>query len=476
MEQQQKQEPEWRNLSQFTKPLFPIEVFPENMRKLLLQYHESSGCPIDYAACVMTSTVTAAVYNRFSIQAKYDRLIPLTLYQFAIGDSGSMKSPPFKLFPYILQSLTNEHNTEVSEENKVIEETISELSKRLTKATDDSERQQIKDSINAAKKQLKPLYPYILTDPTLEALAVDAKKCGECVSVFSSESTVVNVISGTTYNQKGNTPNIDIVLKGYDAEYCSISRVGKEHIQMTSPRICICVGGQKKTLETLTRVGEQVERGFPNRCLFYYPEQKYDHNALLETPINPELMTEWKNLITTLFKAERGTAKPVIVLEDEAIRLHDEYRNKCYKLSETVRYSGEIKGWIGKAADKALRYAAILLLMENPKARRIKADDLQRGITFMSRYALPMALIAYGITGNELTDEQNRYMQKIIQLQKKHGQCTEGQLKDSIRAKDTKTFYAVLAYLKNNDYIRLSEVKTSRKPYKVIEINPYYKG
>lgn len=471
----QNQQLDWRDVSQFKKPKLPIEIFPKKIQDLLIQYHESSGCPVDYAACVITSTVIASVFDRFSIQAKFGRIIPVTLYQFVIGGSGTMKSAPFNFFSSILNTLTTDANRIIAENNTSIDNAIADLKVDLKNA-EPEDADIIKEQIAEMVLQKKPFYPRIVTDATLEALAVEASKCRECVSVFSSEGNMVNVVSGLSYAQKGSKPNIDHILHGFDAEHTTICRIGKEAIVMDKPRICICIGGQKRTLDTLTRVGEQAERGFPNRCLFYYPEPIFDHDALNEKPVAKELVEHWEKLITALFQAERGNAAPIITVDESAIHKHDEYRNLCMKRKEKARYSGEIQGWIGKQADKALRFAAILMLMDNPKARRIKPDDLERSINFFEQYAFPMALVAYGMIGNELTDEQSEYMETIKRIQTKKGECTLGLLTDAYRRWDKKEFFGIVNYLKDNDYIRIEEVKTTRKPYKRITVNPYYQG
>lgn len=469
-------ENEWTQIRKFKRPDFPVEIFPKKMRDLLIQYHNSSGCPVDYAACVMIGTVVAAVYDRFSIKAKVDRkAIPLTLYQFIIGDSGSMKSAPFGVFPDKLQTMTAMHNAKIATGNKYVDETLSGLKKKLANTrTNEQEKSRLYEEIERMEKRRKPFYPFIRTDVTMESLAIDAQKSGECVSIFSSESTVVNAISGMTYTQKGSTPNIDLILKGYDGESVSISRAGKEPVDLLSPRISLCIAGQKTTLDTLTTVGEQVERGFPNRCLFYIPEGTFNHDATKEIPVDQALFIHWEYTIETLFNSDRGR-KIELTLDDEARRLYNEYRNFCTEQREKAKYYGEIKGWIGKQADKALRFSAILLLMDNPDARVITADVFTASKKYFNSYALPMALIAYHITGEELTDQQARVIAKARDITKRKGSCTEGDLRDVFRkTKDEQAFDSVINYLKKYDYIRIREEKTSTKPRKIILINPTY--
>lgn len=474
------QTPEWRNVSKVIRPEFPVDILPEKIGELCYQYHESCGCAIDFAACVIISTVTAAVFDRFTVEITDNHKQPLTLFSFAIGDSGDNKSGPFKLFPRSLFRLLNEENRKREQDNHEIEERISELKKLMkNKNTDDNRREELVKEIRSLKQNLKPYYPYILTDATLEAVAMEAKQCGECASVFSSESTFVNAIAGTSYNQRGNTPNIDIILHGYDAEYTAVSRVGKERIVLDSPRICICIAGQKVTLDTLTRVGQQVERGFPNRCLFYIPERTYDHDATKEKPIEQNLLSKWEELIKQLFLSERGTIKPCLRLSKEALRRYQQYRNECNANAEKLRHYGEIKGWISKQPDKMIRFAGILLLMNNPKARVITEEYVKKAVRYFDEYALEMAYIAYGIKGQDLTEQQARFMQRIIDIQNKKGRCTKGALKEACKhnSQDIADFDKVFAYLAHpdNDYVRTEIVKPETgKKYELIHRNPYY--
>lgn len=463
---------EWRVIAKKERPKYPLDILPENIRNLILQYHDASGCPIDYPACVIMSVVSSAVYDRFRISAKFDRDIPLNLYQFAIGESGDMKSPPFKFFSRRLQILTRDANKVITEHNNQLAEEIKKRKKKMEKA-DDGEKETLLKEIAALKDQERPYYPFIVTDPTLEALAITAQKSNECVTVIAGEANVVNVISGLSYNPKGNAPNINIVLSGFDGEYVCITRVGKNDIRLYEPLVSICVAGQRITLETLTKVGEQVERGFPNRCLFYYPEPEFGHDATTEKPIDQNLLTAWDNLVTDLYKTDRN-GHPYISMTEEAMHQHDLFRNKCDQLAKRSRYAGQIKAWIRKQQDITVRVAAILLLMSDPKARVITEEVFLKAVRYFEEYAFPMALIAYGITGDELTNEQARYIANIRSIQKKEGRCTVARLKNAMHTKDQRAFNETLAYLREYDYIRLVQAEKSHKTSLVIAINPNY--
>lgn len=440
---------------------------------------------MDYIACAMLGTITAAVYDRFDIEAKKDHKIPLTLYQFAIGKPGTQKSAPFNIFPDKLRKLTDEKNKEIRRKNHFISEKIADIKKaeRKKKKTDDEkpaeEAEDTGTQIQKLEEQIRPLYPSFPTDATLEALRVLQSKSMGCVSVIAGEGNIVNVIAGLSYSQRGQQPNIDSILESYDRHRLEVCRVGYDlgdNGVIDNACMSICVAAQPAVLNTMMQTGEQAKRGFPDRALFYYPKQTFDHDATKETPFDWRLLKRWNEKIVRLFNAGRKRRMNYITLSPETKQLYDDYRNKCYKLAEQYQHDGAITGWIGKAADKVLRFAGILMLMENPDGREITEPVMRKAISFFDNYEFKTALICYGVSGEELTNDQAKVMEKISELINREGRCLPGKLKDSLRGKRWENLQSMLYFLEHNDYIRKQSEKLENKTIPYYIVNPTYKG
>lgn len=472
----------WRKIAKENKPRIPLKVFPTFTEEILLAYHESSGAPVDYFTCSATSTIAAAVFDRADIVYKGGRTNPLTLYQICIGESGTNKSYPFSIFPNKLISLYREHNKAIIEQNRKIEEKIGIFKKRMNqKSISEAEIDNLQNRIIELETEKLPLLPKPRTDATMEALEMIASESNGKACIISSEGSLINAIAGRTYNQRGNVPNIDFILKGYDEEESDSVRVTRR-ADNGKPRLCLCLAGQNTILNTLMTVGEQSDRGFPNRCIFYYPDTMFGHDAHGEKRIPEEMQTEWDKRIETLFHRNR-TGKIKLPLDDAARYQHDEYRNVWEKRKEKYINDGQIMGWIGKAADKTARFAGIIALMDNPNAEIISLQDFENAREFFESYSFPMALYAYGLKDYTLPKHLCKLLQTANELESRseNGYCTKGELKDRLRScnpwkEDQRQFDNDIKWLRESDYIRIKRPQQEHgRPPEIIVINPYYK-
>lgn len=473
----------WRDFAELKRPEIPLNCLPEKKRDFLSAYCEQTNVPLDFATAVLIGTVTASVFDRVDIELRHGRRQPLTLYSFIIAPSGSRKTAPFIDLTQDFIRLTDGENARRRNHNRERKIKINALEKQLAKknVSPDDVNELTQKIVKLESEYLKYL-PDAITDTTMESLQEEAtRNVGNAVLIMSDESSVVNVIAGRSYTNKGNTPNVDFILKAYENGRVGTTRKGQGKTVLPTSRACIVVAGQEVTLQTLTRCGEQSDRGFPQRCLIYYPDIHFNNRRENTRIVPGELWSDWTQTINGLFDIPRSKIT-VLKMSDEANQMHSTYDIKCGNRHEQLKHYGKIGEWVDKNADRTARLAGALQLMTNPESRTISSSTFEQAERFMEEYFYPMARHAFGLTGDTLTDQQARMIQRIRKMQSlpnSKGECTIGTLKNTMRHNeaDMNNFDRTLRYLKEHDYIRIIEDKPQRGPRKhIIIVNPNYKG
>ena len=77
---------------------FPLDVFPVQIRTIILKMHEYLNFPIDYTACSMLCAIATGIGNTHILRFKKGWYVKCIMYMALVGRPGSNKSPPLKAF------------------------------------------------------------------------------------------------------------------------------------------------------------------------------------------------------------------------------------------------------------------------------------------------------------------------------------------------------------------------------------------
>lgn len=476
---------EWPPLDNYHKPDFPLDVLPEYLQDLIMALHRESGAPVDYFAGAALSVASLAVFDRANILLDGGRQQPLCLYSILVGRSGVRKSAAFTAMQAPLIDWTETQNKEIAQANRKVDQRLEILHEELKTATRGKSKtpgtrtpDKIQEEMELEEGKKKRFYPSPLTDATMESIAHEAKEAGGAVGILSDEGQIINAIAGKSYTAQNNVPNIDIVLKGYDRAFVNISR----STYKVKGTVCLslCIGAQPAILETLISHGDQAERGFPQRCLFYYPNPVYD-NALERVPCPLDLLAKWRDIIQDLLWEGRSS-EIEMKATDAAITMCKLYENAMTaKRQADDEDGGEMAGWYGKAHDKMARVAGILALLENPKGRTVTEKHVSAAIRLFDAYAIPMAQECYGVIGADLPKHLSAVMNAIVKEKAAAGAALDGavykRLHKNVRYRGNKSglYERDLADLEERRYIRRIRLNPGRgRPTTFIQVNPRY--
>jgi len=89
---------------------FPIEVFPEPIRKYVREQAKALHVPIDYVAVPMLVALGATIGRHHRLCIKRGYVVNSSLWAVVIGGSGSAKSPALKKVQQFLQKVENDYD------------------------------------------------------------------------------------------------------------------------------------------------------------------------------------------------------------------------------------------------------------------------------------------------------------------------------------------------------------------------------
>ena len=75
---------------------FPLDVFPVQIRTIILKMHEYLNFPIDYTACSMLCAIATGIGNTHILRFKKGWYVKCIMYMALVGRPGSNKSHPLK--------------------------------------------------------------------------------------------------------------------------------------------------------------------------------------------------------------------------------------------------------------------------------------------------------------------------------------------------------------------------------------------
>ncbi|MEN7547844.1 DUF3987 domain-containing protein [Rapidithrix thailandica] len=324
---------------------FPVNVFPETVRNILLHYVEYRKEIPDMLGSAILGAVSAAVGKTY--KAKTDRSpVILALWQCLIDESGQGKSSAMN-FAYkpIHKRNMRAYNEYLKEKEKLEEEQMKNKFDMLaaSKTRDSNEMEQLKNENFELEKRLQKLKrrTYIIDDITFETLgkAMDSNERGICL--FTDE--LVTWFAGFgSYNKNGGAKEEAAWLKIYDGAPVNIERQNKSYYNPT-PFVPIKGAMVPNSLHELAR-GNRKNSGFIYRMLFCFPpgDRPFVPDREKE-PLQREFVEAYENLIERLYALEfdkdeeENLESHVLAFDKRAMEIYYEWDDKKVDFINSLR-------------------------------------------------------------------------------------------------------------------------------------------
>jgi len=259
---------------------FPIDVFPNKIRNIILNMYEYLAFPIDYTACSMMTAISTCIGNTHILHFKTGWDIKCIIYMALVGRPGANKSHPLKTAFEPLFRFDKEQKEIYNEEYRKYESIMS-LSKkeRLEQGFDMFPKEPVRTR-------------FLVSDITQEAMAksISENPRGICLYMDELQGWINNF---TRYN-KGSEEQFYISLfNGY--MYISDRKMNTNNIMIDSPFSNV-IGTIQPEILIDTFKGSKSNNGFLDRILFAIPEIQ-DKLYWKDDDIDMSHFNEWNTIM-----------------------------------------------------------------------------------------------------------------------------------------------------------------------------------
>ena len=398
---------------------FPTHLLPQPCRRFVELCSRAIGCDPAFVALPMLSALAGIIGNTMVIQLKRGWTEPSVVWTAIIGESGSHKSPAFRVVQRPLMQLQTDALKQHAEEMEEYDRQMLDYEKALiawkkTKAKDEP-----------PEKPEKPrAVRFLVSDTTVEALAPILADNPNGVVLLRDELGGWLASFDRYAGRKGASGDAAQWLIMHGADTLIVDRKTGPQKTIVVPHAAVSISGgiQPGTLERAIGT-EHRQDGLCPRILFAMPPRK--QRKWTEADIPPSVNAEFESLIKKLMEQRNavpddGPDPTYVKLSPEAKSLWITYFNK--HAAEQVELDGEL----ASAWSKLEGYAARLALLVHC-VRSANGETENEGVLDEQSMAAGIELSQWFSNETErvyaLFDEsdEERQQRQLIDLIERHG-------------------------------------------------------
>jgi len=279
--------------------IFPIEIFPDSIREIIIQTNENLNFPTDFIGASIIYAISVAIGNTFKVEIKNGFRETAVVYLAIVARPGTNKSHPLH---FALQPILDH--------DKATYKVYSQLKKEYDEAVILSKKEREEQGIS---EPIKPVWEkYLLSDFTPEALSEVHKNNKRSIGVYVDE------LAGwfKNFNRYSNGSDMEFWLSAWNSKPINIDRKKGDPIFIPSPFICVAGTIQTGLLNELAKES-RTQNGFMDRILFVFPDN-IKKTYWSETELSLGIIEEWKAIISKLITVplrydETGNPDPEIL-------------------------------------------------------------------------------------------------------------------------------------------------------------------
>ena len=252
--------------------IFPLEIYPDNIKNYLLECNRTLNSSIDYMGCAFLWVLSVIIGNSIKVQVKTGWIESVNMWLALVGKPGVGKTPNIEnvIFP-----LHKANSLEIK--NYIKKLTAFEKYKDLDK----KDKERVEEQKEPKKTQ------FIANDITLEALIELHSENQNSIGVFKDE------LSGwlKDMNKYRAGSDLEFWLSTWSNKGVSLNRRTSKNAFIESPIIPVLGGIQPGILNDFF-TAENKDNGFIDRMLTCYPDVKIEEFSDAEMK---EEVHEWYN-------------------------------------------------------------------------------------------------------------------------------------------------------------------------------------
>lgn len=384
---------------------FPIDVFPNKIRNIILNMYEYLAFPIDYTACSMMTAISTCIGNTHILHFKTGWDIKCIIYMALVGRPGANKSHPLKTAFEPLFRFDKEQKEIYNEEHRKYESIMS-LSKkeRLEQGFDMFPREPVRTR-------------FLVSDITQEAMAKSISENPRGICLYMDE--LQGWINKFTRYNKGSEEQFYISLfNGY--MYISDRKMNTNNIMIDSPFSNV-IGTIQPEILIDTFKGSKSNNGFLDRILFAIPEIQ-DKLYWKDDDIDMSHFNEWNTIMQSFIKMkiehdEHGNINPTrLEYESGARQKVMEWQHQWADMLN-MEESDKRRSIYSKFETYIHRFCLIIQLCKwvcnEGDKNCIDLDSVLKSIRLVSYFKNTALQICSMIEGVMLTPKQTELLEKL---------------------------------------------------------------
>ena len=404
---------------------FPTDALPNVVRGFVAACAKAIGCDPSYAVLPLLSSLAASIGNSCVLMLKRGWTAPAILWTMCVGESGSQKTPPYRIVVSPLRSLQQHALQEHSSMLERYEIEKLEYESALTKW-------KRKPAGDPPEKPSPPATPRIVvSDTTVEALAVVLQDNPQGV-LLARDELAGWIGSFDKYAKGRGGSDVSHWLSMYNGETMTVDRkTGQRLIVVPNASVSITGGIQPSVLKCAI-AGELRDNGLAARILMAYPPQRV--KRWVDSDIPPEQLAAVELVFDRLRELEpatdsSGDLEPAVVrmLPDARARFIEYYNEHAKEQSEL---SGDLASVWSKIEEAAARLALVHHLTrwacgEVVDPGLLDVDSMDAGIV-MARWFANESRRIYSILDES---DDDRVQRRLIEwIERKGGSVTVPQV------------------------------------------------
>jgi DNA polymerase-1 len=449
---------------------FPIDALPAPLGEFVRQGALALGCDPSFLALPVLAVVASVIGNTRVLQLKRTWQEPSVVWAAIVGDSGSLKSPAYKMavkYLFKLQSrMLLEHKAKMGEYREKLEE---------YKAAKQKAKQ---EGANAPRPPEEPLRQRIVcSDATIEKLAeiLDDNPRG---TLLAREELAGWLGSFTRYKKAGGGSDLPSWLEFFQAGNVTIDRKTTDRKTIFIKRAAVSItGGIQPGVLARALTPELLDAGLPPRLLVAMPTKRPKRWS--EAEIAPEVEHAYHSVLDRLlaldFDTTHGEKEPhVLRLSDDAKKVWVAFYNAWGQ--EQAAVCGELAAAYSKLEGYAARFA-LLHHVVSQAARGlddlvlVKKESVEAGVKLCHWFAREFRRI-YSTLSESNDERETRRLVEFIQA--RGGRITvRGLMQGNCRRyPNAEAAESALAFLVEAELARWVELppKSKGKPVRAVEL------
>ena len=335
---------------------FPVDELPPVLTKFCREVAAAVGCDESFPAMVCMAVCAAAIGTSRQLCVKYGWFVPPIVWLILVGESGTQKSPPFRMAMAPLKDRQQRDADSFIAANCQYQNELKSY-KREHKAW---ERKGEGEEPQQPERPIRRRC--IVQDSTIEALAPILSETPRGVLLARDELSGWLASFDKYSNKAATSSEVPKWLEIYNCETISIDRkTGDERfIFVRRPSVSIC-GGIQPGILAKCLTNEHKDSGLQSRLLMTFPPRQA--KQWRDDEVSPATQTAYGDAVRDLFEFQgddsSGESKPATLkLSPEARALFKRYVNETGR--EQAAMSGHLASQWSKLEEIPGRLAIIL--------------------------------------------------------------------------------------------------------------------